>query len=439
MEFRGMNIFGRRFDCECGRTHRIQPAEVLYAPDAAARLADLCSRAGGGRRAAVIVDARTRGAAGLRVCAALSAGGWQVTELLVPDPAEGRSPVCDEETRDRLLGGMGEAGVVVSVGGGVLADLGRWVAAESDRGFVCFATAASMNGYTSPNVAAVVEGVRVLVPARPPCAVAADPEVIRSAPYRLTAAGLGDILARPVSTTDWYLNHLLFGDYYCDRAASLTADMEPAYLEEPEALRARSPQVVDALFLGLLVAGVAMTMAGTSAPCSGGEHLISHTLDMMSMLEGSDHDLHGRQVGVGTVLTSELYRRVLALESPRWQAEADPPDAAFWGALTGQVAGQLGRKVSRYREAAERLAAGSAWDALRASLAARVRDPGTMAACLRRAGAAWRAEHIGCSRERLLAAFLRAHQMRARFTILDLARIVGVMPGAAAEIVEAWA
>jgi hypothetical protein len=33
----------------------------------------------------------------------------------------------------------------------------------------------------------------------------------------------------------------------------------------------------------------------------------------------------------------------------------------------------------------------------------------------------------------------RAHQMRGRFTILDLARLVGVMPAAAGEIVEAHA
>ena len=34
------------------------------------------------------------------------------------------------------------------------------------------------------------------------------------------------------------------------------------------------------------LSGLSMTMAGTSAPASGGEHLISHTIDMVSAVEG---------------------------------------------------------------------------------------------------------------------------------------------------------
>jgi glycerol dehydrogenase-like iron-containing ADH family enzyme len=59
--------------------------------------------------------------------------------------------------------------------------------------------------------------------------------------------------------------------------------------------------------------------------------------------------------------------------------------------------------------------------------------------CLKRAGAAYRAEDIGCSRARLLRALLHAHGIRSRFTCIDLARLVGVLPEAAAEIVEEWA
>ena len=68
-----------------------------------------------------------------------------------------------------------------------------------------------------------------------------------------------------------------------------------------------------------------------------------------------------------------------------------------------------------------------------------LRTPETLRDCLARAGAATTAEHIKTDRPRLLAVFLRAHQMRPRFTILDLARLVGVLPAAAAEIIEGWA
>ena len=59
-----------------------------------------------------------------------------------------------------------------------------------------------------------------------------------------------------------------------------------------------------------------MTLQGSSLPASGGEHLVSHTLDMMSHVDGVPHDLHGRQVGVSTILVAAMYERALAIETP---------------------------------------------------------------------------------------------------------------------------
>ena len=83
-------------------------------------------------------------------------------------------------------------------------------------------------------------------------------------------------------------------------------EIEPLYTNRPEDVRDRKPEALEALFHGLLLTGAAMTMAETSSPASGGEHLISHTLDMMSFIDGKPHDLHGRQVGVGTILTADI-------------------------------------------------------------------------------------------------------------------------------------
>ena len=61
--------------------------------------------------------------------------------------------------------------------------------------------------------------------------------------------------------------------------------------------------IEDDLFLkelldSLAMSGVANEIAGSSAPTSGSEHMISHALD--SFLERPQ--LHGIQVGVGTLL-----------------------------------------------------------------------------------------------------------------------------------------
>jgi glycerol-1-phosphate dehydrogenase [NAD(P)+] len=249
---------------------------------------------------------------------------------------------------------------------------------------------------------------------------------------------LGDIIAKSVSSADWFLNHFLFGDFFCEQSVSLIADVEPLYFEHPESLNARDPVSIKALFKGLLLTGVSMTMAESSAPSSGAEHMVSHTLDMMSSVDGIPHDLHGRQVGIGTILTSELYRRVLATDSPDWKAPVESTDTAFWGYLSGNISEQYGQKQERLQKAREALAAGEQWDELRTRIQPMLRDPEEVKDCLQRAGAACRAEDIGCSKERILAAFRHAHEIRSRFTVLDLAHLLGIMPDAAGEIVEEW-
>ena len=97
--------------------------------------------------------------------------GWQVTDIVVPDPAEDEWPVCDEHTHDWLLRQIETTDIVLSVGSGVLSDLGKWIAFDMGVPYVCFATAASMNGYASSNIAPTLRGVKTLVYARAPAAV----------------------------------------------------------------------------------------------------------------------------------------------------------------------------------------------------------------------------------------------------------------------------
>jgi glycerol-1-phosphate dehydrogenase [NAD(P)+] len=429
-------IYGQTIECECGKTHRIEPKQVIYEEGALARLPEVLSEYATGRRVVLLMDIRTREVAGKEAATLLRGANWKVYEIVVSDSAEGASPICDDHTHDWLLRQIEAADVVVPIGSGVLNDLGKWTTFDLNVPYVCFGTAASMNGYASANVATTIKGVKSLLWARPPRAVVSDPAILRDAPYELTTAGLGDILAKSVSSADWRMNHLLFGDYFCERSVSLIADIEPLYLDHPEDLRERKPKAMAALFHGLLLTGIAMTMAETSSPASGGEHLVSHTLDMMSSLDGVPHDLHGRQVGLGTVLASEVYRRVVSLESPDFSRASIDFDKEFWGMLGDEVETNYVQKVERLQKAVEVLSQGDSWDRLREEVKPFLRPPKRIRNCLKRAGAAYRAEDIGCTRERLLRAVLHAHEIRTRFTAIDLARLVGLLPQAAAEIVE---
>jgi glycerol-1-phosphate dehydrogenase [NAD(P)+] len=413
------------------------PAALLYAPDAAEQLAACLSAELAGRRALLVGDQRTRAAAGEPVQRALQQRGWSCRWQLLEGPGGG-APVCDPQSCEQVRAALPQADACVAVGSGVVNDVTKWAASEAGISYSVVATAASMNGYAASNVAPSLDGVKSLVRARAPRWIAAIPHVIEAAPPELTASGLGDLLARSVSTADWVMNHLVFGEPFFESLAAIAAACEPGYLAQPEALMRREPGAIRALLQALVYSGCAMTLHGSSLPASGGEHLISHTLDMLGHVDGTSHDLHGRQVGVATIFAAALYRRMLSAQELAPTAACAPLDSAVWKGLSGAVGLEHARKVQASERARAWLAAPGAWQKLRTALSPLVPEPGQLREQLRRAGAAYRLQDIGCSPTRFVQAVLHCGAMRGRFTSIDLGWVTGALPGAAHELVTAW-
>ncbi len=447
------DLLGTTFACQCGKTHAVPIRAVVYSEQAVAQLPALLSSHLPGQRIVLIADERTWPLAGQPCQERLMQAGWRVTEFILPDGPHG-SPVCDDVTRNALVNrlplpqrhgppraqrrSLPPCDGFLAVGSGTVSDLVKWLACDRRLPYAMVATAASMNGYASNNIAPAIRGVKRVLNGAVPRIILADPAVISQAPYELTAAGFGDVLAKPVSMADWKLNQLLFGEYFCPVCAQLIRDLEPGYLAHPETILARDPAAMEALFQALIYSGISMTMAGTSFPASGGEHLISHALDMTAMARGLKHDYHGRQVGLGTIFACALYERVLALEAPEFQCDLEPTDRRFWTTLTDIVEEEHVLKRKKAELAIRQLKQPGTWDRVRTTLAPALRKAGEIRQALRAAGAACRIEDIGCSREHFLSAALHCHQLRERYTIIDLARAAGILPGAAREIIEEY-
>ncbi len=422
---------------ELGLQRQLVPARLILAGDAAEQLARAVAELVPGGRVGVLFDTRTRQVAGERCLAALRQAGLEAVPHLVPDRGD-RDPICDDVTEQRLLSELPELGFLLGVGSGTVSDLAKWVAFQREIPAAIFGTAASMNGYAAANVAPSIEGVKSLFSARAHRFVAADPAVLAAAPLRLTSAGLGDIIAKSVSTADWKMNELLFGERFVPAVAGIIDELESHYTERPQAIAAGDAAAISSLFRALVYSGCAMTLQGSSMPASGGEHLVSHTLDMRAELEGSEHDLHGRQVGVGTIFAAALYERVLALDSPVFSPGPLPFDAAAWGARAGSVRSHFEKQSARLAEACDKLRQPGVWDRLRDALRPMLPSARWVKEILSGAGGAHRFEDIGVSRERLTWAVLNGAQIRERFTSLDLAWATGVLPGAASEIIDAY-
>jgi len=191
----------------------------------------------------------------------------------------------------------------------------------------------------------------------------------------------------------------------------------------------------------LLVSGFGMVLAGSSAPASGGEHLISHYLDMKHALTGSGNDLHGTQVGVATLYTLELWEKVCALDPATLDFDAlvaaQPEDklvresiAADWGEKVGAEVlaqwekkykdhGALRAELALFKERHEQIRHETALDLLPVA---------TVRKCIAQSGGPVCIEDTEASVQEFENAKHRARFIRNRFTVLDLAAELGIGP-----------
>jgi len=195
-----------------------------------------------------------------------------------------------------------EAGYLAGIGGGKAIDITKMAAAERELGFVSVPTAASHDGIVSSRGSVPEGDTRHSVAARPPLAVVADTTILADAPWRLTTAGCADIISNYTAVRDWQLAHRLQGALYSEYAGALSEMTAELLVERSGDIRQGLEESAWIVIKALVSSGVAMSIAGSSRPASGAEHLFSHRLD--ALVPGVA--LHGHQVGVGTVLVSYL-------------------------------------------------------------------------------------------------------------------------------------
>jgi len=436
------NLLGASFNCQCGRHHTVPTRHMFYGEDAFDLLPDTARSIVEGPNYLIIADARTYQVAGLAVEKKLRNCTSEVSHFIIPDQ-EGEPPATDDTTRDLILAKAPQADLYIAVGSGVINDLVKWVAYLRKKPYITVATAASMNGYASANVAATVDGLKVLFHAEACIAVFATPEIITGAPFELTTAGLGDVLAKSVSSADWKLNQFLFDDYHCQFSVDLLKKLEPIYLENPDKIKGKDPVAFKALFDALFLSSIAMTITGTSSPASGGEHLISHTLDMIANRDGRKHDSHGRQVGVSSILMAALYEKIMRIEKPIYQDIPQNIDHQFWGTLSPVVKQEYSKKIPKLEQAVEYLSQPENWARLRTVIQPNLIPAAKLKNCLLQAGGAHRFKDIrnndtALEKDSFLSVVSNANQMRERFTILDLAVLLGIIPGEIEQLIDEW-
>ncbi|WP_456367882.1 NAD(P)-dependent glycerol-1-phosphate dehydrogenase [Thermococcus sp.] len=281
-----------------GKVHLMQlPREVLLGENLTGEVVNVARRVGLKGRALVLYGPRTGKIAGKDVEKALKSV-YDVSSLTV------RKGATMEEV-ERAISAIRDESIswVMAVGGGSIIDVAKLASFKTGIPFISFPTTASNDGIASANASIRDLGSKTSVKAVPPVAVIADVKIIKTAPYRYLAAGVGDTISNLTAVKDWQLAHRIKGEYYSEYASSLSLMSAKMVMRNADIIRLGNEESVRKVIKALISTGVAMSIAGSSRPASGAEHLFSHALDMLLQKPA----LHGEQVGVGTIIMAYLH------------------------------------------------------------------------------------------------------------------------------------
>lgn len=273
------------------------PREVVVGNGTLSLLSEICKRLGFFESALIVTGQDTKRIAGSKVIDLLHDKGMDVDCILVNSST--LQEVHDVEERIMNL----KPEIVLGVGGGTKIDVAKLSSTRQKIPFISVPTTASHDGIGSS--VAAVKGLDkpYSIMAQSPMAIVADTDIIIRSNYRFTASGCGDIISKFTSVRDWELAYKVKNEYYGEYAASLALMSAKLITKNADAIKPGEEKGLRLVLEALISCGVAMSIAGSSKPCSGSEHLFSHSLDVVE----SNGGLHGEQCGVGTILMAYLY------------------------------------------------------------------------------------------------------------------------------------
>jgi glycerol-1-phosphate dehydrogenase [NAD(P)+] len=393
---------------------------VVLAPSLDGAAPDLIGKLEVGNRLLVVSDPTTRRVLGERVASELRSS-FAVEELVLGD-----DPHADLDTVAAIEAhqASARATALIAVGSGTINDVCKYAAHRQGLPYAVFATAPSMNGYTSVSAAITVDGHKKSLPATSALGVFADLGILAQAPARMIRSGFGDSICRSTAQADWLLAHLLLDQPYRHAPFTLLQEDEAALLARPADLLRGDVGTMELLMRNLILSGFGMTICGGSYPASQGEHLISHYLEMLPP-DGWSPTFHGEQVAVATLTMARLQEAMLQKPAPVQQPSTLRASdlAVHFGSELGASCwkGFQGKLLDR--DQAHRLTARLQrdWPMIRSAIDTIRRPAADLQRALSAAGAPIKASDIGLTVGQYGRAVLLAREIRDRFTFLDLA------------------
>ncbi|MCK5238452.1 MAG: iron-containing alcohol dehydrogenase, partial [Candidatus Thorarchaeota archaeon] len=185
--------------------------------------------------------------------------------------------------------------IILGFGGGKSIDLAKLFAKEGNLEWISIPTAASHDGISSDVASVMHNSYRYSQKCKQSKVILADLDIISTAPRILTLSGIGDIISKTSSLAEWRLANEHAGENLDESIYETVNNSLEAVLEDNS---------LEILVRSIIDTGNAMTCFGSSRPCSGTEHAISHAMDRRMQ------SLHGLQVAFATPLSLYFLEQV---------------------------------------------------------------------------------------------------------------------------------
>jgi glycerol-1-phosphate dehydrogenase [NAD(P)+] len=233
--------------------------------------------------------------------------GEEIAATLRPQLANGEiwdvgggSVQAGAELAARVRQGFYDA--VVGIGGGRTLDVAKYAASLSGLPVVAVATSLAHDGIASPVASLEDEyaGHKASFGVQMPIAVVVDLDYVRRSEPAMRRSGIGDAISNLSAIADWRLAERERGEEVDGVAVTFARVAATSVVNREDGIE--DDAFLIALAEALVLSGLAMATAGSSRPCSGGDHEILHAIDRL--FPGTAH--HGELAGAASLFTSFL-------------------------------------------------------------------------------------------------------------------------------------
>ncbi len=271
------------------------PRKILAGHGVLDRIGSVVEKIGNFKRIIIVTGPKTMDIAGERVKEILKKGR-KVNVLITGDATTENLNIVEDASKNF------KADLIIGVGGGTKIDLAKKAAYDVSVPFISVPTAASHDGVASPRATIKDSGSPLSTEAAVPISIIADTEIIVKAPYRNLIAGAADIIANYTAIKDWELGYKLKGEDFSSSAYAISKYTAEEMINYAPYLKPNDEESVWVVIKAIISSGMAMSLAGSSRPASGSEHLFAHAVEMIAPGKA----LHGEIAGVGTIIMSFL-------------------------------------------------------------------------------------------------------------------------------------